>query len=82
MVQHATITEEALQQIRQRMGVPLRRRQPHIRMATQDTMLQPMQVGDTITAVSALSGLEEKGSAFARRERVSCPASIETWGPF
>jgi acyl dehydratase len=130
MAGHATITEDALERIRQRMGVPVRRRHPHIQLASQDAIrhfaygmgdtnplwvdpdyaattryggvlappcilyamddicsgqfgglpgihnmfagtrfewFHPIKVNDTLTATSALSGLEEKRSAFARR---------------
>jgi acyl dehydratase len=130
VVRHATITEEALARLRQRLGVPVPRRQPHLRLASQDAIrhfaygvgdanplwldpayaattryggivappcmlyamddvcsgqfgglpgvhnmfagtrfewFYPIRLHDTITATSALSGLEEKQSAFARR---------------
>jgi acyl dehydratase len=38
MARHATITEDALAQLRQRLGVPVRRRQPHMQLASQDTI--------------------------------------------
>jgi hypothetical protein len=38
MTPHATITEEALAQLRQRLGVPVHRRHPHIQLAGQDAI--------------------------------------------
>ncbi len=130
MARHATITEAALERLRQRLGVPVHRHHPHVRLASQDAIrhfahgvgdanplwtdpqyatttryggliappcmlyamddvcsgqfgglpgihnmfagtrfewFHPIRVNDTLTAVSALSGLEEKRSAFARR---------------
>ena len=130
MARHAIITEDALERIRQRMGVAVRRRHPHIELASRDTIrhfanglgdpnplwidsgyaaqthfgciiappcilyamddicsgqfgglpgihnmfagtrfewFHPIKKNDTLTATSALSGLEEKRSAFAKR---------------
>lgn len=130
MAGHAVITEDALQRLRQRLGVPVQRHHPHVRLASQDAIrhfahgigdpnplwtdpayaadtryggiiappcmlyamddvcsgqfgglpgihnmfagtrfewFHPISINDTIAATSALSGLEEKRSAFARR---------------
>ncbi len=130
MTEHAVITEDALERLRQRIGVPVHRRHPHIELASQDAIrhfahgigdanplwtdpdyaattpygtiiappcilyalddicsgqfgglpgihnmfagtrfewFHPIKANDTITASSALHGLEEKHSAFARR---------------
>ncbi len=130
MTQHAAITEDALERIRQRIGVPVRRRRPHIELASRDTVRHfahgisdlnplwtdpayaaqtqyggviappcilyamddicsgqfgglpgihnmfagtrfewflPIRENDTISASSAMCGLEEKQSVFAKR---------------
>jgi acyl dehydratase len=38
MARPATITEDALAQLRQRLGVPVPHRQPHMQRASQDTI--------------------------------------------
>jgi hypothetical protein len=38
MAGHAVITEDALERIRQRIGVPVPRRHPHISLASQDAI--------------------------------------------
>jgi acyl dehydratase len=38
MAPHATITAAALEQLRQRLGMPVRRRHPHIQLASQDAI--------------------------------------------
>ena len=38
MVGHAVITEEALERLRQRIGVPVSRRHPHVQLASHDAI--------------------------------------------